>query len=228
VLPGVGPKTAYRLDRLNVTRVGELAVVPRDILVGLFGKVGRTLHDQANGIDLRPVNPHETVLQQSVSRRTSFEPATADMTFLHAMLDHLMERVCSWLRQNDRACKGVGVVLNYGDYESLTGRTSFRRATDSEGELKAAAHDRFERLYQRRLPLRLLGVELSPIVSPDPQPMLFVDPEEERSERLLECKDAIRRRFGFMAVLNGTALVLADRLEQDRENFRLRTPCLTR
>ena len=39
----------------------------------------------------------------------------------------------------------------------------FRQATNDEQSLKEAAHDRLERLYQRRLPLRLLGVELNPL-----------------------------------------------------------------
>ena len=42
------------------------------------------------------------------------------------------------------------------------------------------------------------------------------------------CKDSVRQRFGFMALVPGTALVAAGRLEHDRESFRLRTPCLTR
>ena len=62
----------------------------------------------------------------------------------------------------------------------------------------------------------------------DSQAVLFPDPDAERSRRLTECKDAIRRRFGFMALLSGSALVVSGRLEHDRENFRLRTPCLTR
>jgi hypothetical protein len=82
--------------------------------------------------------------------------------------------------------------------------------------------------HQRRLPLRLLGVELAPLVPREQQPPLFPDPDDERARRLAECKDAIRRRFGFTALLSGSALLLADRLDRDRENFRLRTPCLTR
>jgi len=57
---------------------------------------------------------------------------------------------------------------------------------------------------------------------------LFPDAAVERGRRLAECKDAIRRQFGFMALLSGSALVLNGRLEKDRENYRLRTPCLTR
>ena len=46
VLPGVGPKVAARLDRINVQKVGELAQVPLGVLCGLFGRPGKTLRDQ--------------------------------------------------------------------------------------------------------------------------------------------------------------------------------------
>src|SRR5262249_57792834 len=45
VLPGVGPKVAARLDRINVRQVGELAEVPLPVLCGLFGHPGKTLRD---------------------------------------------------------------------------------------------------------------------------------------------------------------------------------------
>jgi DNA polymerase-4 len=226
VLPGVGPKVAARLERLNVLRVADVAAMPVAVLCGLFGKQGQKLHQLAHGIDPRPVQPYRP--PQSVSRRTSFEPPTADREFLRAMLDHLVDRACTWLRFNDLGTKGLAVTIHYGDYATANGRASFRKPVDDERELKEAARARLDRLYQRRLPLRLLGVELAPLGTPDRQPSLFPDPDAERAARLTECKDAIRKRFGFMALVNGSALVLADRLEQDRDNFRLRTPCLTR
>jgi DNA polymerase-4 len=126
------------------------------------------------------------------------------------------------------ATRGMTVTIRYGDYETATGRESFRSAVESEALLREAAHARLDRLYQRRLPLRFLGVELTPLVPPEREPTLFPDAEEERQRRLLEVKDAIRQRFGFTALLQGDTLPLAGRLERDRENFRLRTPCLTR
>jgi DNA polymerase-4 len=227
VLHGVGPRLAQRLDTLNVQRVGQLAEMPLDVLCHLFGKQGRTLHQQAQGVDPRPIRVDRPA--QSVSRRTSFDPATADRPFLQAMLDHLLERCCSWLRLHDLGTRSLGVTIRYGDYQGAAGRTPFRRATADEQELKEAARERLGRLYQRRLPLRLLGVELTALRPMDRQPSLFPDPETERRQRLRACKDAIRERFGFMAVLSGETLLLpAQGLEHDRENFRLRTPCLTR
>jgi DNA polymerase-4 len=226
VLPGVGPKVETRLDRLNVQRVAEVAVIPVPVLRGLFGKRGRVLHDEAHGIDPRPVEPRKP--PQSASRRTSFDPPIADRAFLRAMLDYLVERAAAWMRFHDLAAQGFTVTIRYGDYESDQGHGAFRRPTNQEQELKEAARERFEPLYHRRLPLRLVSVELKPLGPPERQPGLFPDFDRERARRLAACKDAIRQRYGFTSLLSGSALLLADRLERDRENFRLRTPCLTR
>src|SRR5262249_12558684 len=173
VLPGVGPKVEGRLDRLNVNRVGEVAGMPLPVLCGLFRDRGRVLHQQSHGIDPRPVDPYKP--PRSVSRRTSFDPVTGDRAFLSAMLDYLLERACAWLRFRGLATRGLIVTIRYGDYEGDEGRVAFRRPVADERELKEAARDRFERLYQRRLPLRLLGVDLQPLVTPDPQSALFAD-----------------------------------------------------
>jgi DNA polymerase-4 len=226
VLPAVGPKVGGRLERLNVNEVGAVAGMPLPVLCGLFRNQGRVLHQQSRGIDPRPVDPYKP--PRSVSRRTSFDPVTGDRAFLSAMLDYLLERACAWLRFRDLATRGLLVTIRYGDYEGDEGRVAFRRPVADERELKEAARDRFARLYQRRLPLRLLGVDLQPLVTPDLQSALFVDPDVERGRRLDECKDAIRHRFGFTSLLSGNALQLTGRLDHDRENFRLRTPCLTR
>lgn len=226
VLPGVGPKTRDRLDRINVRRVGQVADVPLSVLCGLFGPRGKALREQARGIDPRPVEPYRPA--QSVSRRTSFDPPSCELDFLLAMLDHLLERAASWLRVRALAARGLRVEARYGDYRGLEARVALRAPTAEEGELKGLARERFANAYQRRLPLRSLGVELSPLQPAGGQGELFPGPGEERARRLRECKDAVRQRFGFMALFNGTTLVLGERLERDRENFRLRTPCLTR
>jgi DNA polymerase IV len=226
VLPGVGPKAHDELARLNVRRVAQLAEVPAGVLLGLFGQRGLTLRDLARGTDPRPVEPAKP--SRSVSRCTSFDPAVGEWPVLTAMLDHLAERAASWLRLHDQAAKGVTVRLRYADHAWSDNRVSLSSPSNDEGEIKAAARDRLRRVYTRRLPLRLLGVELSPLTAPDRQGELFPDPQREKQARLRACKDEIRERFGFMSLVGGTALELVGRLEHDRDNYRLRTPCLTR
>jgi DNA polymerase-4 len=226
VLPGLGSKGMARLERLNVSTVGEVAALPAAVLCGLFGRRGRVLREQARGIDPRPVQAARP--PQSVSRRTSFEPPAAEWDFVRAMLDHLLERAASWLRFRGVAAGGLTLTVQYGDYRMVEGRIACARPTNDEGWLKEAARERLGRLCARRLPLRLLGVALAPLQAAEGQAELFPDPQAERRRRLEACKDAVRQRYGFMALLPGSALVLAGQLEHDRENFRLRTPCLTR
>jgi DNA polymerase IV len=226
VLPGVGPRAAEQLARLNVHRVAELAEVPLGVLLGLFGERGRQLRELARGIDPRPVEPARP--PRSVSRCTSFDPPVGEWPVLSAMLDHLVERAAWWLRGRGLAAKGVLVRLRYADHRWADGRTALPAPADDEGLFKGAARERLARLYVRRLPLRLLGVELSPLAVPDRQAELFPDAARERGRRLRACQDEVRSRFGFLALTSGTALELKGRLEHDRDNFRLRTPCLTR
>src|SRR5580704_2071812 len=139
VLPGVGGKVGGRLERLNIARVAEVATMPLPVLRGLFGNQGRLLHEQSQGIDLRPVEAHKP--QLSVGRRTSFDPPIAELPFLHAMLTYLLDRACSWMRFHGLATRGLGLTIRYGDYETAAGRTSFRRTVESETELREAGHD---------------------------------------------------------------------------------------
>ena len=226
VLPGAGGKVGGRLERLNVRRVGQAAEVPPAVLHGLFGRPGLRLYEFARGIDPRPVEPDRP--RRSVSRSTSFDPPASEMPFLRAMLSYLLARACSWMRFHRLATRGLTLTIRYGDYVTATGREGFRRPTADEAVLLDAARGRFGRLYARRLPLRFLGVELSPLGAAACETDLFPDPQAGRRRRLDEALDAVRRRFGFTALLTGETLQLAARLDRDRDNFRLRTPCLTR
>jgi DNA polymerase-4 len=226
ILPGAGGQIGTRLERLNVERVEQVAGMPVPVLRGLFGRRGRVLHDQALGIDPRPVVLRP--MPQALSRRNSFDPPSADRAFLVAMLDYLADRAVSWMRFHNLTARGVAVTIRYGDYQGAAGREMLPRPTDQEADLRQAARERFYRLYQRRLPLRLLAIELTSLTPRDCQSVLFPDPRVEQARRLAECKDAIRRRFGFTSLLSGSALLIAQQLDRDRENFRMRTPCLTR
>lgn len=227
VLPDAGPQVATRLERLNVQKTGQVADMPAQLLRGLFGaRKGSRLHAQSHGIDDRPIEPRKP--QQSISRSTSFDPPVSEKPFLRAMLCYLLERACSWLRFHDLATRGMTLTIRYGDYVNADGRETWGQATDDERLLQEAAGERFERLYQRRLPLRFLGVELAPLLPRVLQATLFTDEATERMRRLQAAKDTVRQRFGFTALMTGDALVIGERVDRDRENFRLRTPCLTR
>lgn len=226
VLPGIGHATLRKLEPLRLRTVGDLAMTPIAVLCGLLGKQGPRLLRLARGIDDRPVLPDKP--QASIGRRASFDPPACDHEFLEALTGHLVDRAASWLRWNRRKTSGLRVVLRYADQQAADVRASLPRPTDHETPLRELALDTFRRCYKRRLALRLLGIELTPLCEAPEQNSLFPDPVEDRSRAIGLCKDTVRGRFGFSALRNGSSLYLDRNLKRDRENYRFRTPCLTR
>ena len=226
ILPTVGSVGKEKFMRLNVTRVAEVAALPLEVLCAMFQKRGPILRNYSLGIDSRPLRTSRN--PDSISRCTSFNPPTADQAFLDAMLAHLLERAISWMRFNKLATRCLKIHLRYGDLKDAHNHLNFKTACDSDTLLHQAAKEKLISLFTRRLPLRLLGVELAQLEPASASNLLFIDPEKERADRLAKCKEDIRSRFGFMAVTLGSSLVLAKDLGHDRDNFKLRTPCLTR
>jgi DNA polymerase-4 len=226
ILPTVGSVGKEKFMRLNVTRVAEVAALPLEVLCAMFQKRGPILRNYSLGNDSRPLRTSRN--PDSISRCTSFNPPTADQAFLDAMLAHLLERAISWMRFNKLATRCLKIHLRYGDLKDAHNHLNFKTACDSDTLLHQAAKEKLISLFTRRLPLRLLGVELAQLEPASASNLLFIDPEKERADRLAKCKEDIRSRFGFMAVTLGSSLVLAKDLGHDRDNFKLRTPCLTR
>ena len=118
--------------------------------------------------------------------------------------------------------------MRYGDQQTGEGHASIPQSTDDETLLRKTAQDLLIRNYKRRLPLRLLGIELAPLQLAVNEPLLFPDPLASRIQELAACKDNIRERFGFTSLQNASSLLLDKSLAKDRENYRFRTPCLSR
>ncbi len=226
ILPGVGTVGREKFQRLNINIVAEAAELPLEVLGGMFGKRAQLLRDFSHGIDTRTLQTIQSAA--SISRSTSFNPPNPDQVFLNAMLAHLLERAILWMRFNNLATRCMKIYLRYGDLKEAHNYQHFKTPCDNNSELLDAAKEKLVKLYTRRLPLRLIGVEFQQLQSAESANLLFPDAEKERGERLAKCKDEIRARFGFMSVTSGNSLVLAKKLDHDRDNFKLRTPCLTR
>lgn len=228
LLPGAGHLNARRLVECGLETLGQVALAPRHLLEGLFGAPGRLWSSLAAGID--DTAPRVDKPAETLSRRTSLEPPLADKPggHLRALLDYLVTRAALELRSRERVAGGLRVHVRYGDYTGADSHTRLEPAADDDATLRATAHDRLTRVLTRRLPVRLLGVELTGLAPRSHQGQLFAEPEATRQKQLDACADAIRARFGFLSIRPGATLVLDDQFTHDEENYHLRTPCLTR
>ncbi len=226
-LPGIGRKTLELLERLNLWRVGDLAGVPQELLQETVGARGKTLYRLARGEDARPLQPDRR--PRSVSRQSALMRASTDPVLLAGYLGYLCER-CAWgLREAGARARRLRVLLQYDDYRSRSGSCALGEPTDLERVLYERARPLFERLNDRRVRIRRVGVEAQSLVFRWAEQEQLWDLDRRRSSaRLTRAVDAIRRRHGFHRIVQGPSIALLGKLPQTEHGFRLRTASLTR
>jgi DNA polymerase-4 len=200
-IPSVGTETFKKLSMMGVRQVGKLAQIPPKLLEREFGKHGVSLWKKANGIDHSPVVPFHD--RQSISTERTFQTDTIDVNFLKSQLTDMVSRLAFDLRSQKKLTSCVAVKIRYTDFNTYSQQRAIA-FTAHDGALLAHVKELFDKLYQRRQLVRLIGVKFSNLVHGHSQISLFEDTQEAAS--LLQAMDKIRLRFGEKAVLKATAM----------------------
>lgn len=190
-IPQVGPATYSTLRSMGVVRVRTLQKMPVDLLQTVFGKNGRMLWQKANGIDHSKVVPYSE--QKSMSAERTFDQDTTDVNGLKSLLVGMTEQLAFKLRKQNKLTACISVKIRYSDFDthSMQCRMSY---TSCDHILIEKAKELFDKLYQRRILIRLIGVRFSHLVGGAYQINLFDDTEEMIS--LYQAMDKMRLRFG--------------------------------
>lgn len=226
-LPGVGPKTAERLQRYGLRTIGDLAAIAPELLAQSFGAVGEYLHEAARGCGSAVVIPEEG-LPKSISRETTFQEDTCDRQSILAMLSYLLQRACRQLREQDLLAATVSLKLRYADFETVARSRTLPQPTDHDDAFYQTLLDLLPRTYTRRVAIRLVGVTLSGLTDQGRQLMLFDEPDHERRSRLYASMDAVRERYGFAALVTSRAIDLLETHDRTADGFQLPVSCLSR
>jgi DNA polymerase-4 len=205
-LPGVGTVTVSRLVDLNIQRVGELAGIPRGLLVSVFGRAASRLLRLARGIDPAPVVPFRDAPRLSLVRDLDREEIRSAK--LSAILWQLVEEAGWVLRRHQRYPGEFSLEMRYADGVTAHHREPLAPAIPPlDRPLFQAVGPALVRLTRRRVAVRRLVLEFSQFISPLRQMSLFPWEEVavERESKLQQALDGMRRRFGRRAISWGRA-----------------------
>ena len=194
-LPGIGKETAYKLVRRGVETIHTLSEIPIDMLETMLGKNGIDLWRKANGLDESPIVPYRE--QKSISTERTFQTDTINLGFLHAELVRMTETVGFELRRQDKLTGCLTVKLRYSNFDTVA-RQKTIDYTNADHILLQTAREAFDKLYDRRLLVRLLGIRFTRLVPGNYQIKLYEDTQE--NIRLYQSIDSIKRRFGEKAI----------------------------
>lgn len=225
-MPGIGKKTEPILKRLGVHTIGQLAELPLGVLKSHFGAYGEIMHNHANGIDERKLEPPGEV--KSISRETTFGKDTRDNSLLQATLRYLSERVGSDLRSKGKQARCVTLKLRYADFTTITRQQTLSRTSDTDQTIFNTGCKLLEKeLSGAGQAVRLIGIGVSHLAEAGKQ-LDMLDASAQRLEKLNITIDRIRKKYGFTAIQTGRTLLLRDIFPGGDKGYKLHTPGLSR
>ena len=203
----VGRASAEKLRRSYIDTIGDLARADEELLYKLLGvKMGHHLHNYANGIDHSPVlaQPEEA---KGYSISTTLEDDVTDTESAKQILLSLADSVTAHLRLEGARAACVAVTIRANDFKNRSHQRRLEEATDITDEVYAVSAALFDELWDKKTPLRLLGITLTGITrEADAQLSLFPDEKKERARRRDQAVDAIRGKFGSGTIVRASAL----------------------
>ena len=200
-IPGVGNETYKTLHQLGIRYIKTLQDMPRDLMYRTLQKPGVDLWQKAQGIDERPVIPYQE--RKSISTERTFENDTIDVIKLRELLRAMAENLAYQLRKGDKLCSCITVKIRYSDFNTYSTQARIPYTSADHTIIKYTL-ELFEKLFQRRQLIRLVGVRLSHLVSGGMQINLFEDTEE--LVHLYDAMDKIRNKYGDHAVKRASSM----------------------
>ncbi|RUT68394.1 DNA polymerase IV [Flavobacterium cupreum] len=195
-IPMVGAVTFQLLSRIGVRKIQTLSEMPPEVLQQMIGKNGLDIWKKANGIDHTPVEPYSE--RKSISTEHTFSQDTIDITMLKSILVGMVEKLAFQLRSEQWLTSTVVVKIRYANFDTETKQCKIAY-TSADHILNKNVNDLFDKVYQRRMRIRLIGIRFSGLVRGTYQIDLFEDTQEMLS--LYAAMDKMKTRYGFDAVM---------------------------
>jgi DNA polymerase-4 len=200
-IPMIGEKTYRLLRSMGVVTIDTLSHIPADMMERVMGKNGIVIWEKANGIDRTPVYPYHEA--KSVSTENTFEQDSIDIIRMKEILVKMVEKISFELRDKQKLTACVTVKIRYSNFDTHTLQKQIPY-TAFDHHLIPVVKELFNRLYQRRMLIRLIGVRFSSLISGNPQLNMFDDNVEMVS--LYQALDRIRRKYGQQSIRRGVAV----------------------
>ena len=206
---GIGPALAKQIRSKGFETLGQLQNENPKHLITLFGEQGLWLHQRANGIDNRKVDPHSE--RKSISAETTFFEDISDISTLEDQLWWLCEKTAFRAKETGLQGNVVTMKLRTSDFKTRTRRMTLSSPTQLAQILFRTGRAMLTKEMDG-MRFRLLGIGLSDLEpAKDDMPDL-IDPTAIKRARAERAADIAKAKFGKEAVSTGRGV----RMSEDR------------
>jgi DNA polymerase IV len=165
LVPGIGPKTVLKLQRIGIRTLAELREHDPAALEGAFGpRMGHWLPARARFEDETPIAVSRETKSQSAE--TTFDVDVADRAEMEGQIRSLAEQLCRRLRARDLAGRTIGIKVRLDDWTNVS-RSHTLDAPTADPEVVTPIALELLRAYAPPRPVRLLGVRVAGFATDD-------------------------------------------------------------
>ena len=206
----VGGAARKLLGGYGVSTIGQMAACPPEMLESLLGKMGRQLHEYANGLDRSPVRSrYDAEPVKSVGNGTTFPQNLTTRVQVQGGVAVLADSVATRLRRHGLYAGGLQVTIRDPQFRDRSRQCQLPGPTHLIRDLTETAMALVDQLWRPPAPIRALTVtalHLTPEGETYEQTDLFgAVPKKEKLERLEGAMDQIRKKYGGGAIIFGAA-----------------------
>jgi DNA polymerase-4 len=159
LLPGIGPRTAERLEAMGIRTIAGLRAHPADELRAAFGRrQGDFLQRRAHFDDEGSVAPVRATKSQS--SETTFDHDLADRAEQGRVIDRLSADLCTRLRRRGLRGRTIGIKVRLDDWTTVTRARTLEDPTNEAAAVREVARALLA-AYDPPRPVRLLGVRVA-------------------------------------------------------------------
>jgi len=163
LVPGIGPKTAARLEELGLPTLAAVAAAPERLLVQRFGpNLGRELGRRARFEHDGEVGAARKVVSES--RERTFDTDLSAPAELREALARMAHELCAGLAAHGRRGRTIGIKVRLDDFTTVT-RARTLPAPTCDAALVSEVALALLAEYSPPRPVRLLGVRVAGLAS---------------------------------------------------------------
>ncbi|MCI8323291.1 MAG: DNA polymerase IV [Lachnospiraceae bacterium] len=201
-----GRATVEKLNKVGIQTIGELAQADEGMIRSLLKKHGQTIQGFARGGDLDPgMISHEANKGYGNSMTAPIDVVTEE--YAKHLLLSLSETVGTRLRADGVMISVVSVHLTTCEFQRMNKQMQLDSPTNITEEIYGAACQVFGKLWDKKTPIRQLGVHTSKVQeNAGRQYSIFDLGKSDKLEKLDKAVDKVREKYGEDAIFRASFL----------------------
>ena len=210
---GVGPAMAKQVRGKGYETLGDIQHENLKTMISHFGETGLWLHERANGIDKRKVDPHSE--RKSVSSETTFCDDISDPALLEDHLWWLCEKTAFRAKEVGVQGNVLTLKLRTADFKTRTRRLTLHQATQLAQPMFRIGKQLLAKECDGAR-FRLIGIGLSDLEPAGVDMGDLIDPSALKRARAERAADLAKSKFGKQAIATGRGMRMLSKRAADR------------